>query len=68
MPQDAGCHAQQEKREDGEPVRCAACGSSIDPGDWHPVAAGFDGDGEFHLVPFCSTECRQSWKEGKSAT
>lgn len=41
-------------------VACATCGSAIDPTAWHPVATRTDDDDEFHLLVFCSVECRST--------
>lgn len=43
---------------DGTRLTCVACGSAIDPTEWHPVRTRIDADGDFHLDPFCSVECR----------
>lgn len=51
-PDDAGADA----------TRCAACGAVIDSTEWHPAATQFDDDGEFHLLAFCSSECRSAWQ------
>lgn len=39
-------------------LTCAACGTEIDPADWHPVRSWTDADGEFHIDAFCSMACR----------
>lgn len=44
--------------EDGSLV-CTACGTTIDPTAWHPVATAPDGSGDVYL--FCDERCRTEW-------
>lgn len=65
MPENNSRREQRDARGEGavEPTRCDACGAVIDCAAWHPVAARFDDDGEFHLFTFCSVECRHVWAD-----
>lgn len=40
--------------------RCAACGTPLAAGSWHPTVARTD-DGVFRLVRFCGERCRDDW-------
>lgn len=69
MPEETAGPAYSLESTDGEKLtQCTVCDASIDPSDWHPVAAGFDEAGEFHVFPFCSVACRHAWKDGKDST
>lgn len=46
----------------GSPDRCATCGTSLEPGDWHPTVGYTDPDGTYRIDRFCSDACRDEWR------
>lgn len=40
---------------------CAVCGTPVDTGEWHPVAATKPTDERPRIVAFCSPDCREDW-------
>ncbi|WP_436346431.1 DUF7576 family protein [Natronorubrum sp. FCH18a] len=50
------------------PDRCATCGTSLDPGSWHPTVGYTDSDGTYRIVRFCSDACHHEWRTSREET
>ena len=44
------------------PSRCAVCGTSLEPEDWHPTETVIDDDEVKKLLVFCDEECHSKWE------
>ena len=40
---------------------CATCMTGLNSGSWHPTISHTDQDETYHIVRFCSDECREEW-------
>ncbi|WP_425600928.1 DUF7576 family protein [Haloterrigena alkaliphila] len=49
----------------GAPDRCATCGTTLDPGRWHPTVGWTDSDGTYRIARFCSEACRDEWRPSR---
>lgn len=43
------------------PAVCSACGSMVDPAEWHPTRTARDEAGDPRLHVFCDEQCLDDW-------
>lgn len=43
------------------PTSCSACGSSIDPEEWHPTTTTKDENDRPEIHIFCGEDCEEQW-------